>query len=31
MMVQGRAYRGPDVVRFLQHLLRHIPGRLLII
>lgn len=31
MMVQERAYKGPDVVRFLQHLLRHIPGKLLII
>lgn len=31
MMVQERAYKGADVVRFLQHLLRHIPGKLLII
>jgi transposase len=31
MQVQGRSLRGPDVVRFLQHLLRHIPGKLLVI
>jgi hypothetical protein len=31
LMVQERAYRGRDVVRFLRHLLRHIPGKLLII
>jgi transposase len=31
MQVQERAYRGADVVRFLRHLLRHIPGKLLII
>lgn len=31
MMVQNRAYRSVDVVRFLKHLLRHIPGKLLII
>jgi transposase len=30
-MVQERAYRGRDIVRFLRHLLRHIPGKLLII
>ena len=29
--LQKDAYRGPDVVRFLQHLLRHIPGQLLVI
>ena len=26
MTVQGRPYKGPDVVNFLHHLLRHIPG-----
>ena len=26
-----QAYRGPDVVRFLQHLLRQIPGKLLVL
>ena len=31
MLVQDRAFKGPDVVRFLQHLLRHVPGKLLII
>ena len=31
MMVQEQAYRGPDVVNFLRHLLRHIPGKLLIL
>jgi transposase len=31
MQVQERSLRGPDVVRFLQHLLRHIPGKLLVI
>jgi transposase len=31
MHVQDRALRGPQVVRFLQHLLRHIPGKLLVI
>lgn len=31
MMVQERAYKGPDVVRFLRHLLRHIPGKVLIL
>ena len=31
LMVQERAYRGRDVVRFLKHLLQHIPGKLLII
>jgi hypothetical protein len=30
LMVQERAYRGEAVVRFLRHLLRHIPGKLLI-
>ena len=31
LQVRERALRGPDVVRFLRHLLRHIPGKLLII
>jgi transposase len=31
LTVQERAYRGQDVVRFLQHLLRHIAGKLLVI
>jgi transposase len=29
--VRERAFRGPEVVRFLQHLLRHIAGKLLVI
>lgn len=31
MTVQERSYKGPDVVKFLQHLLRHIPGKLLVL
>ncbi len=31
MYVQDTAFRGPRVVRFLRHLLRHIPGKLLVI
>jgi transposase len=31
MMVQQRSINSVDVVRFLKHLLRHIPGKLLII
>jgi len=31
MHVQEYAFRGPRVVRFLRHLLRHIPGKLLVI
>jgi transposase len=31
LMVQERAYRSVDVVRFLKHLLRHIAGNLLVI
>ena len=31
LQMRERSPRGPDVVRFLQHLLRHIPGKLLII
>jgi len=30
-MAQETAFRGPDIVRFLNHLLRHISGKLLII
>lgn len=31
MRVQDHAYKSPDVVRFLKHLLRHVPGKLLVI
>ena len=31
MMEQERAFKGEDVVRFLRHLMRRIPGKLLII
>lgn len=31
MIEQDRAFKGPDVVRFLEHALRQIPGKLLII
>ena len=31
MMVQEDAFKGPAIVRFLKHLLRYIPGKLLII
>ena len=31
LMVQERAYRGQDVVRFLKHLGRHIAGKLLVL
>jgi len=31
MMVQERSIRGPDVVRFLRHVLRHISGKLIVI
>jgi transposase len=31
MQVQAEAFRGPGVVRFLNHLLRQIPGKLLVI
>jgi hypothetical protein len=31
MMEQERAFKSPDVVRFLRHLLRQIPGKLLVI
>lgn len=30
-MVQERAFHSPDVVRFLKHLLHHLPGKLLVI
>jgi transposase len=30
-MVQERSFKGPDVVRFLKHLMRQIAGKLLII
>ena len=30
-MVQEEAFKGPAIVGFLRHLLRHIPGKLLII
>ena len=31
MMVQDTAFKGPTIVGFLRHLLRHIPGKLLVI
>ena len=31
LQMRDRSLRGPDVVCFLQHLLRHIPGKLLVI
>ncbi len=31
MIEQERSFKGPDVVRFLEHALRQIPGKLLII
>ena len=31
MHVQNTSYKGPDVVRFLQLLLRKVPGKLLVI
>jgi transposase len=31
MLVQDHPYTSPDSVRFLKHLLRHIPGKLLVI
>ncbi len=30
-MVQARSFKSPDVVRFFKHLLRHIPGKILVI
>jgi transposase len=31
MMEQERSFKGEDVVRFLKHVLREIPGKLLIV
>ena len=31
MLVQDRSYRGEDAVRFLEHLLRHIKGKLMVL
>jgi transposase len=31
LQMRERAFRGPEIVRFLQHLLRQIPGKLLVI
>ena len=31
LQMQEVAFRGPTIVRFLQHLLRHLPGKLLVI
>jgi len=31
MLVQDHPYKSPDIVRFLEHLLRHIPGKLLVL
>jgi hypothetical protein len=31
LQMQERPFCGPDIVRFLQHLLRHEPGKLLVI
>lgn len=31
LAIQEHAFKGPDVVRFLQHLLRQIPGKLLVV
>jgi transposase len=31
LQMRKRSLRGPEVVRFLQHLLRQIPGKLLVI
>jgi transposase len=31
LQVKEQALRGPDIVRFLRHLLRHVPGKLLVI
>jgi transposase len=30
-MIQDETFKGADIVRFLKHLLRHIPGKLLIV
>jgi len=31
IQIRARAFRGPEVVAFLRHLLRHLPGPLLVI
>ena len=31
MTFQERAFKGKDVVRFLKHLMRQIPGKLLVV
>ena len=31
MIEQDRAFKGEDAVRFLKHLLRQIPGKLLVV
>jgi hypothetical protein len=31
IQMQNTAFDGPAIVRFLRHLLRHIPGKLLLI
>jgi transposase len=31
LRLQERAFRGPAIVRFLQHLLQHVPGKLLVL
>jgi transposase len=31
IMVQDKAFTGPAIVRFLKHLLHHVPGKLLLI
>ena len=31
MRAQGHSLKSPDVVRFLKHLLRHIPGKILVV
>jgi transposase len=31
MHIQESAFRGPRIVHFLKHLLRHLPGKLLVI
>lgn len=31
LMMQEHAFKGPAIVRFLKHLLRHLPGKLLVI
>jgi transposase len=31
IQIREKSFRGPDVVNFLQHLLKHIPGKILVI